>query len=96
MAELRAPHIADVALTSYLSGQQDGQQWALLDNLDADEAREIAQLAIGMLRQANACIGLASIALDDMTPRQQRFAAREAALALIDPYLDALVARLAP
>lgn len=93
MPELRAPHIADVALTSYLTGQQDGQQWALIDNLDADEAREVAELAITMLREANACIALASLALDPMEKRSMRFKAHDAANALIEPYLTALAER---
>lgn len=92
--DLRAPGIADTALTSYLSGQQDGQEWALLDNLDADEVREVAAAAIKMLREANAYIALASVALDDLAERKVRFAARECAVAFIDSYLTALAERL--
>lgn len=90
---MRAPDIPDTVLTSYLTGQQDGQQWALIDNLDADEAREVAQLAITMLREANACIALAAIALDPMEQRSMRFKAHDAANALIEPYLTTLAER---
>ncbi len=89
----RAPNIPDTALSSYLAGQQDGQEWALIDNLDADEARELAKLAIAMLREANSIVGLASVALDGMEERRMRFAARDAANALIDPYLERLAER---
>jgi hypothetical protein len=82
-----------MALTSYLTRQQDGQEWALIDNLDADEARELAKLAITMLRDANAVIGISALALDDMAPRAERFKYRDAAKAMQDPYLDALAKR---
>lgn len=85
--------VAQTALSSYLAGHQDGQAWALIDNLNADDLREMLKAAMPMLRQANGIIGLASVALDGMTPRQQRFAARDAALGLAGPYLDALAER---
>lgn len=92
--EMRAPGLVDAALTSYLSGAEDANEWALIDNLDADEARDLAKLAITMLREANGIIALASVACDGMTPRAVRFAARDIFATFADPYLDALAKRL--
>lgn len=86
--------IAETALMSYLTGVLDDQEWALLDNLDADEARDVAKRAITMLRQANVIVALSAVALDDMTPRQVRFAARDAAVGVIEPYIKDLSERL--
>lgn len=90
---MRAPHIADDTLTHYLCGAQNGQGWALIDNLDADEARDVAKLAITMLSEANVIIGLSALALDTMAPRPERFAAQDAARAAQDTYLDTLGVR---
>lgn len=88
--DARAPGIPDTVLASYLSGRQDGEQWALIDNLNADEARDVAKAAIELLVAANKCVALASIALDEMTDRKTRFVAHDAANAVIKPYLTTL------
>lgn len=80
----------EVTLAAYLSGQQDGQEWALLDNLDADDVREVAKAAVAWLREANTIIALSAVALDGMAPRPIRFQARDAALAFMDPYIERL------
>lgn len=94
MRDLRAPDIPNTVLTSYLSGQQDGQQWALIDNLQAEEARQVAILAIKLLVAANKCIAFSWVALDGMTERGRRMVAREAALPLLQEYLEALGERV--
>lgn len=82
--------VPEVTLAAYLSGQQDGQEWALLDNLGADDVRDVAKAAIRMLHEAHGIIALSGVALDEMTPRAARFQARDAALVLMEPYLDGL------
>jgi hypothetical protein len=93
MSEPKYDAVGASALYSYLSGGQDGQDWALIDNLTGDDLRDVCRHAILLLMEAHAGLALASVALDGMTPRAQRFAARDAALAIIDPYLDRLTER---
>lgn len=93
MPELRAPGIAETTLIFYLSGQQDGSEWALIDNLNPDEARDVAKKAITMLRQANACIALAAVALHPMEQRAVRLKVRDGANVMIESYLEDLSQR---
>lgn len=86
-----ATPIARTSLASYLFGFQDNQEWALVDNLSADDVRDLAKAAIRMLREANTVIGLASVGLDKMAPRTQRLQFHDLANAAMEPYLAMLL-----
>lgn len=52
---MRAPHIVETTVELYL-GDDPPDDWALIDNLDADEAREVAKKALDLARARGAAL----------------------------------------